>query len=66
MVLCMHIHSDNMAGISEGINPRKYSGPKKKIIYVAKEERIAILVLLYFLMKRFKHLFLSYGSHFSS
>ena len=32
MVLCMRIHNDNMAGISEGIDLRKYSGPKKRII----------------------------------
>ena len=32
VVLHMRIHSDNMAGISDGIDLRKYSGPKKRII----------------------------------
>ena len=45
MVLHMHIHGDNMAGIGEGINLRKYSGPKKRISrLLKKKERIAIIL----------------------
>ena len=32
VVLHMRIHNDNMAGISEGINLRKYSGLNERII----------------------------------
>ena len=44
MVLRMCIHSNNMAGISEGIDLRNYSGGLSSLL---KKERIAIRFILF-------------------